>query len=437
MNMLKDMIQFLDESVTSYQAVAEIKKRLEAEGFLELQETNVWNLVKGKKYYVTRNQSSILAFTLGERLENFSFNIVSSHSDAPSFKIKPKYSIVKENMVQLNTEVYGGPLYSTWMDRLLGIAGRVLVREESGIQSKLVFLDQPCGLIPNMAIHMNRAANDGMKYDAQIDLLPLVSTNKEFDLMDYVAQSISVKKEEIIDKDLYLFPLDKARVWGDNEEFISSYHLDDLQCAYTTLQGFLKGSHPDTIGLYCCFDNEEVGSGTRQGAAGTFLSDVLERIRQELNFTEIDFKKALSSSLMISADNAHAYHPNHPEKMDPTNVVYLNKGVVIKYNANQSYATDGLSAALFREICDKANIPLQVITNRSGVRGGGTLGPVSIRQVSIPTVDVGLPQLAMHSTYETAGAKDGQMMIDAVEEFFNTHVQAVEDGQVKLLKREG
>ncbi|MFV0480072.1 MAG: M18 family aminopeptidase [Anaerorhabdus sp.] len=416
------LVQFLNQAVTSYHTVQEIEKRLQEEGYEEKKEVAKWELRKGKKYYVKRNESSIIAFSIGSKLDQWSFNIVSSHSDVPAFKLKPNCQISKDGAVQLNTEVYGGPLYSTWFDRLLSVAGKVVVRDKKGLHSKLVCLKEPVGIIPNVAIHLNREANTGLKYNEQVDLLPFVSLNREFNFMDYFAKEIGVKAKDIIDSELYLYPVDKAKVWGSENEFISSYHLDDAQCAYATLEGFLKGKNKNTIGVYCCFDNEEVGSGTRQGAASTLLCDVLDRIQEALKISDEQMMQAKASSLMISADNAHAYHPNHPEKLDPTNVCHLNKGVVVKYSAQKRYATDAVSAAIFKELCAAKKVDVQLVSNRSDVAGGSTLGPISTRTLSIPTIDIGLAQLAMHSAYETAGVHDTKMMIDVVEEFFNTQL---------------
>ncbi len=434
MKEINQMIDFLNHSVTSYQAIEKIEKQLQEKGFQQVYEIEKWNLEKGKSYYVKRNQSSLIAFRVGKRLEDMNFNIVASHSDAPAFKLKPNYKMTKENFVQLNTEVYGGPIYSTWMDRLLSVAGRLLVKEGKEVVSKLVCLDKPCGIIPNVAIHLNREANKGMKYNEQVDLLPFVSIDKDFDFMDYLAKEVNVKKSDIVDSDLYLYPTQKAEVWGSQNEFISSYHLDDLQCAYATLQGFLKGTHKDTVNMYCCFDNEEVGSGTRQGAASTFLQDTLGRIQSGLDIENEKFKQVLASSFLVSADNAHAYHPNHSELTDPTNTPQINKGVVIKYSANKKYATDGLSAAIFKEICHAKKVSVQAQTNRSDVAGGSTLGPIVVRSMGILSVDIGLPQLAMHSSYETAGIKDTEMLISAMEEFFSTHRIVKEDNRYEMRK---
>ncbi|MEG0239371.1 M18 family aminopeptidase [Anaerorhabdus sp.] len=418
----KKMMSFIQSSPTCYQAVDTIKGELVKEGFQEIKESDTYHLEKGKKYFVIRNYSSIIAFKIGERLNQMSYHVVASHSDAPSFKLKPKHKKTNSGYEVMNTEVYGGPIYNTWMDRLLSVAGRVLVKENDTIRILPVHMKEPLCLIPNLAIHMNRSVNEGVKLNPQIDMLPMISKNKEYDLMDVIAKKVNIDKEQILDTDLFLYPIDNGYVWGDQNEFVSMYHLDDLQCAYTTLQGFIKGSNRDTVSVYCCFDNEEVGSGTKQGADSTFLMDTIQRINSGLGYDFEMLQKALASSMIVSADNAHSIHPNHPEKSDPTNVVSINEGIVLKYNANQHYSTDGLSAALFKEICQDEKIKFQSFTNRSDERGGGTLGAISTSHVSILSVDIGCAQLAMHSALETAGVLDTDMMIYALEKFFNAHI---------------
>lgn len=422
MKSVENMLEFIFKSSTSYQAVDEIKNELVEEGFNELIENENWVIKKGGKYFVTRNHSSIIAFKIGSELDQLSFHIMASHSDAPSFKIKPRNKKNSAGYEIINTEVYGGPIYNTWMDRLLSIAGRVIIKSNDEIVARPVRLNYPVCIIPNLAIHVNRTVNDGVKLNPQVDLMPICSNDKDFNLLSLIASECNVNVSDIIDTDLFLYPFEKGSSWGKENEFVSAYHLDDLQCAYTTLQGFKQGSNDNTVSMYCCFDNEEVGSGTKQGADSTFLLDVLERIKSGLNMSEDELKRALASSMIVSADNAHAVHPNHPEKSDPTNMVEMNQGIVIKYNANQSYTTDGISASLFREICRQSDVAVQSYTNRSDERGGGTLGAVSIAHVSILSVDIGCAQLAMHSAFETAGSKDVEAMIEVSKKFYNSHV---------------
>ena len=431
------LLNFIEKSHSCFHTIEAIKEELNNNGFEELLESKAWKLEKGKKYYVTRNSSSIIAFNIGEDLNNYSFNMIASHSDSPVFKVKENYEIeVGKNYIQLNTEKYGGMLHSTWMDRPLSVAGRIVVKEGNKLVTKLVDVNRDLLLIPNVAIHMNKDANSGMKYNEQIDMLPLFGTseNGKGAFLDVIADAANVSKNDIVSNDLFLYNRMKPSIWGSKEEFISSPKLDDLQCAFTSLKAFVSSYSKKSINVYCCFDNEEVGSQTKQGAQSTFLVDVLNRINEGLGKNKEDYYRAMASSFMISADNAHAVHPNHPEKSDPTNRVYMNEGVVIKYNANQRYTTDGVSAALFKTMCENANIPYQSYTNRSDTPGGGTLGNVATTHVSIKMVDVGLAQLAMHSSYETAGVKDTYYMLKVMEEFYNSHLEETNFGEIQISK---
>ncbi|WP_312831492.1 M18 family aminopeptidase [Sedimentibacter saalensis] len=433
----KDLIEFIKKSPSVFHAVDALKTELKSEGFEELAEGKKWNIQKGSKYFVTRNHSSIIAFKVGEYLDDYSFNIVASHCDSPSFKIKDNYKIeASKKYVQLNTEKYGGMIYSTWLDRPLSVAGRVIAKNGENFETVLVNIDKNLVLIPNVAIHMNKEINSGMKYNEQVDLLPLygICAEGKDSFMDLVSSYAGVQKDNIISTDLFLYNRTEPTVWGENDEFMSSPKLDNLQCAYATLQGFLRGSNTKSVNVYCCFDNEEVGSGTKQGAASTFLEDVLKRINDNLGKSSEEYLCALASSFLISADNAHAVHPNHPELSDPTNRVYMNEGIVIKHNANQKYTTDAVSSALFKEFCKRADVPYQNYTNRSDVAGGSTLGNIASSKVSINMVDIGLAQLSMHSSYETAGIKDTLYLIKASEEFFNSHITEKSSGVLSVTK---
>nr|WP_300093006.1 M18 family aminopeptidase [Sedimentibacter sp.] len=432
-----DLIQFIRRCPSVFHAVDAIKAELKSEGFEELVEGKRWNLKKGNKYFVARNYSSIIAFKIGEELDDYSFNIVASHCDSPGFKIKDNYKIeANKKYVQLNTEKYGGMIYSTWFDRPLSVAGRIISKNSDLFETKLVNIDKDLVLIPNVAIHMNREVNSNMKYNEQVDLLPLYGIYSEGtdSFMDLVSSYACIQKENIISTDLFLYSRTEPAIWGENGEFISSPKLDNLQCAYATLQGFLRGKNNKTVSVYCCFDNEEVGSSTKQGAASTFLEDVLNRINGNLGKSREEYLCALASSFLISADNAHAVHPNHPELSDPTNRVYMNEGIVIKHNANQKYTTDAVSSALFKEFCKSANVPYQNYTNRSDVAGGSTLGNIASTKVSINMVDIGLAQLSMHSSYETAGIKDTLYLIQASEEFFNSRIEEKSSGVLSVTK---
>ena len=427
---VEELFQFIENSPSCFHAIETIRKKLNAEGFIELVEGRSWQIEKGKKYYVTRNLSSIIAFKIPEN-DFKNFHIVASHSDSPTFKIKENAEIeVNNKYVKLNTEKYGGMICSTWFDRPLSIAGRILVKEGNVVKTHLVNIDKDLVIIPNLAIHMNRSVNDGYKYNAQIDMLPLYGDNtSKGSLMKTVAQSVGVEEDSILGTDLFLYNRMRGTKIGANSEYISSPRLDDLECAYASLSAFLSETNSNSASVYCVFDNEEVGSGTKQGADSTLLYDVLRRINMCLGNSEEDYYKLIASSFMVSADNAHALHPNYSDKSDPTNKVYMNDGIVIKYNANQKYTTDAVSASIFKSICDSVNVPYQTFTNRSDILGGSTLGNISNAHVSLNTIDIGLAQLAMHSTYETAGAKDVTYLIDAIKAFYNTSIEQVEDGQ--------
>lgn len=432
----KEMLEFIKKSPSAFHAVESIVGELKSDGFVELTESEKWILEKGGKYYVTRNYSSVIAFKIGEDLDGYSFNIVASHSDSPSFKIKDNYKIETNKYIQLNTEKYGGMIYSTWFDRPLSAAGRVIIKNDKGIETRLVNIDRDLVIIPNVAIHMNKEVNSSMKYNEQVDLLPLYGSLKDSkdNFMDVVAEYADVEKECIISTDLFLYNRMEPSIWGSNDEFISSAKLDNLQCAYATLKGFIKGNNSKSVKVYCCFDNEEVGSGTKQGAASTFLEDVLKRINNNLGKTTEDYHCALSSSFMISADNAHAVHPNHPEKSDPSNRVYMNEGIVIKHNASQKYTTDAVSSAVFQLLCETSGIPFQHYSNRSDMPGGSTLGNIASLNVSVNTVDIGIAQLAMHSSYETAGVMDTYYMVKIMEEFFNSYFAETKTGALNITK---
>lgn len=420
MNVVEEMIDFLADCPTSYQSVVRIEQELIKEGYERLNETKPYELKKGGKYYVTRNGSSIVAFNVGEALDEPTFKIVASHSDCPGFKVKPHSFIKDGKVVKVNTEPYGGLIFYPWLDRPLSLAGRVIKESETGVEILPIQFKRPLCVIPSLAIHMNREVNSGHKFNPQLELMPLISNNQDLDLSDLIAENLNIPKETIIDYDLYLYPYEKAFVWGAENEFVSGHHLDDMQCGFTSLKGFINTFEKDSINVYACFDNEEVGSVSRMGADGKLLETTLDKIGQAFGF---DVDEAISRGMLVSADNAHAFHPNYPQKSDPTNRCYLNEGISLKYNANMSYTSDALSGAIFTRICKKGNIPYQVFTNRSDERGGSTLGKISFKHVSILSIDVGIPQLAMHSPIETSGVKDIQGMVDAIHMFMKTSIK--------------
>lgn len=424
----EQLLDFIDASPSCFHVIDNLKKILETEGFTELQETHRWELEKGGKYYVTRNNSSIIAFAIPEDVQGF--HIMASHSDSPSFKIKeiPEMT-VERKYTKLNVEGYGGMLMSTWFDRPLSVAGRLLVREGSGITTRLVNVDRDMLMIPSLAIHMNRGVNEGYKYNIQKDLLPLYGSGEAAGtFMETVAKAADVDTEDILGHDLFLYPRVKGTVWGAENDYISSARLDDLQCAFASVRGLLAAEKYEQVAMIAVMDNEEVGSSTKQGADSDFLRQTILRICHGLGMDETERSQAIAASFMVSADNAQAAHPNYMEKSDAVNCPFMNEGIVIKYNANQKYTSDGVSSALFKMICEKAGVPYQVYINRSDMAGGSTLGNIVNSQISMNTVDIGLAQLAMHSACETAGTKDTEYLIRAAKTFFESRIECVQDG---------
>lgn len=406
---VQELLSFIDGNPTAYHTTASVRNILLKEGFSELLESRRWQLEPGGSYFVCRNGSSILAFRMGEQLENYSFNVAAAHTDSPCFRIKENAEIhMGRKYTKLNTEGYGGMICSTWMDRPLSVAGRVLIKENDAITSRLLTLDRDLLMIPSVAIHMNREVNDKASYNKQVDMLPLLGgAAEEGVLKKLVAAELQVAEDQILGSDLFLCIREKAAVWGCNEEFISSGRLDDQQCVFGILKGFLNAHSAQSINVAAFFDNEEVGSGTKQGAA---------------------------SSFMFSADNAHAVHPNHPEYTDVNNCTYMNEGVVVKVHAGQKYTSDGMSMAVAKELAARAGVPLQYFANRSDKVGGSTLGNLAMAQVSMNCVDIGLPQLAMHSCYETAGARDIVSLIRLMEEFYASHFEETASGTLAICK---
>lgn len=420
-NISQQLLEFIENSPTCFHAVQAMTDILSAEGFTELKENQKWHIENGGRYFVTRNGSSLTAFTVPVQ-EMKGMHIIASHSDSPSFKIKENPELESEgHYIRLNVEGYGGMIRAPWFDRPLSVAGRVIVKDKAqgGFRSILVDIGRDLVMIPNLAIHMDRQINDSCKYNIQKDMLPIYGDlSAKGTFMKLIADTAGVPEEEILGHDLFLYNRQKGTVWGASGEFLSCSRLDDLQCAFASLKGFLAGKRQEYLAVHCVLDNEEVGSGTKQGAASTFLYDTLTRIHTSLGLSQEDYLIHLADSFMISADNAHAVHPAHTDKADPANRPYINGGIVIKFSASQKYCTDGISAAIFRDLCQRAGVPVQTFVNRSDMAGGSTLGNISNTQVALNTVDIGLPQLAMHSPYETAGVKDTGYLIRAAEEFF-------------------
>ena len=425
------LFDFIRRSPTPFHVVQALSERLQAAGYIPLPETVSWQLQPGGAYYVTRNGSSLIAFRIPSG-DWSGFLITASHSDSPTFQVKENGELAgPEGYLRLNTEPYGGMLMAPWLDRPLSLAGRVAVRLADGtIASRLVDLDRDLLVIPSVAIHLRRDANKGAALDPKTDLVPLLGLDQPKGcLKKLAAQAAGVEEQDLLSTELFLYLRQTGTVLGAGGELIAAPRLDDLQCVYGCLEGFLRSREQGCLPLYAVFDNEEVGSATKQGADSTFLSDILRRICAA---SGRDLPAAAAASLMLSADNAHAVHPNHPEYADTDNRPRLNGGVVIKRTASQRYATDGLSAALFSEICRRAQVPVQHLTNRSDLPGGSTLGNIANTHVSLPTVDIGLPQLAMHSVYETAGAADTDYLIRAVAAFYSTPLRCSGDGTYRI-----
>lgn len=413
MKIVKSLMNFIDNSPNCFEAVLSTKAILLENGFEELSLDKVWNLSKGGSYFTIKNDSSIICFKIGKNIVSPKIKMVASHNDSPTFKIKPLEMIVSADYTRFNTEPYGGILMSTWMDRLVGVAGRVIVNDNGTLVTKIVNLKEKNFIIPSLAIHLNREAGTNPSFNAQVDTLPLVSMDN-LTIEEILKEELDGKK--IMAHDLFLYNKDKASLAGANNELICAPKLDDLECAYISLDALINSDDDDNINICAIFNNEEVGSNSNNGAGSTFLNDVVCEIINNFNLNK---RVVLASSFLVSADNAHAIHPNHPEKSDPVNNVKINKGIVIKYNAGLSYTTDGYSAAVFKDICDKINVPIQNYTNRSDMRGGGTLGYVLLSKLSVNSVDIGLPQLAMHSSFETAGVKDIYFLHKALVAYYN------------------
>ena len=426
MDILKNLMDFLDSSVTMFHAINECEKVLQRSGFTYLPENEKWNINKGK-YYTKRNSSSLIAFDIAEG--DYHFQISAAHSDSPTFKLKDRPVIEANGYLKLNVEGYGGMINATWLDKPLTLAGRVMVNTDKGIETRLLHIDRDLLIIPNVPIHFNREINKGFAFNNQVDMLPILSAGnlKEDDFDNMIAKELGIEPEAILAKDLYLVNRQKAAIIGFDNELISSGRLDDLECVYTSLRGFVEAENKNHINVFAVFDNEEVGSITKQGAMSTFLASTLDRVNTALGKSKEEYYRAIAKSILISCDNAHAVHPNHPELFDVKNRPVLNQGIAIKESANQKYTTDAFSRAILKKILEKKNIPYQTFANRSDIAGGSTLGNLSNTVVSMNAVDIGLPQLAMHSAYETAGAKDVGYAFETLKAFFEANIDIKDD----------
>ena len=422
---MEKLQKFLDYAHSTYHAVDYLKKTLQNEGYSQLCEGKKWEIAPGGKYFVTRGGSAIIAFRVPVGAPD-GFLMSASHSDRPTFKWKEN-GILDGKYSRLSVERYGGMLISTWLDRPLSLAGRVLVETETGVESKLVDIRRDLLLIPNVAIHMNRSANEGYKWNPATDVLPLLGGKESGAKLMPLLEEMAGGK--ILGHDLFLYVRENAKVWGMDQEYISAQAIDDLACAWGCTEGFLAAGESGSVPVLCVFDSEEVGSGSVQGAASDFLEATLQRLCGAMGW---DLKAMLSSSFMVSADNGHALHPNHPEFADPQNAPIVGGGVVLKFNAAQRYTTDGVSGALFKKVCKGADVPVQTYYNRADLPGGSTLGYISLAHVSVLSADIGLPQLAMHSAYETAGVEDAKNLVKAMKAYYGSTLSVPEDGIYQL-----
>ncbi len=427
-NLALDLIDFLYKSPTAHHSVKTIRERLELNGFNEVKESDKWNLQKEGKYYVIKNDSALIAFTIGNGdIEEDGFKLIGAHTDSPGFRIKANPEMVSEGTyLKLNTEVYGGPILYTWFDRPLGIAGKVTIKGSSPLKPevKLVNINKPLLIIPSLAIHMNRSVNEGLNINKQKDTLPLLSLiNEKFEkdgyLLKILAEELKVDTSDILGFDLGLYEIEKGAIIGLNEEFISAGRLDDMWMVYAGIQALIESKPNKSTKVMVCMDNEEIGSLTAQGANSALLLNILERITLALGKDREGLHRALANSLMISADLAHAVHPNLEEKHDPTNRPVLGKGPVLKTAASGSYSTDSYNAAIFEGLCNSAEVPYQKFFNRSDVRGGTTIGPITSSLLTIPVMDMGAPLLSMHSIRELAAVKDNVYTIKLFTQFYN------------------
>ena len=420
-NRISALQAYLDKAHSVYHAVAELTQQLEQAGYVRLAEQDSWQLAPGGKYYVTRGRSALVAFRIPENTPT-GFLMAAAHTDRPTFKMKENGELTG-TYTRLATEKYGGMVLSSWMDRPLSIAGRVMVQTETGIAPKLVDIDRDLLVIPSVAIHLNRKVNEGYAWNPAVDTLPLLGGEKAAGKLMPMLEELAGGK--ILGHDLYLYVRQESRLFGIDQEFITAQGLDDLMCAWCCTQGFVESETGSSLPVLCLFDSEEVGSSSVQGACSDLLQSILERICRSCGR---ELSQMLRHSFMISADSAHALHPNHPELSDSTNAPVMNGGIVLKFNANLRYATDGVATAILRSICQKANVPVQTYYNRADLPGGSTLGSLSLAHVAVPTADIGLAQLAMHCACETAGAQDVNYLTQAMKTYFGCTLECTANG---------
>lgn len=425
--LIGDLMSFMDSSVCNFLAVKTISQRLESSGFVNLDPTDRWRLTQGGKYFMTKNDSALFAFVVGNGNLSDGFKIISSHSDSPGFRVKPSPEMLSGGgVLRLNTEVYGGPILYTWFDRPLSLAGRVIVRSDNPLRPevRIVRFDSPLLTIPHLAIHFNRSVNEGNPLSKQKDMMPVLAqlgkdVNANGYLLKMVADRAGVDVGDILDFDMSLYDTTPAALVGANGDFLTSGRLDDLSMVHASLTALLSSKPSNMTQIMAVFDNEETGSGTKQGAASPVLYNLLVRIIDSLGGDNETLLRAIDSSFMVSADNAHALHPNYPEKHDPTNHPVLGGGPTIKINANCKYMTDAQSAAVFRSICEGAEVPFQYFVNHSDSAGGSTLGNILTSQIDLRGVDMGAAIWAMHSVRETASPIDHFYITKAFTYFYD------------------
>lgn len=417
MNYSEQLLQFIKKSPSAYHVIQNMEEELGESGFVYLPEGEKWNIKPGKSYYTKRNDASLIAWRMPEGKAK-GYHIAAAHGDSPGFFVKENPEITGEEYVRINTEKYGGMILSTWFDRPLSVAGRLTVKGENGVESRLVHIDEDLLVIPSLAIHMEAKLNKGYEYHVKTDMVPIYAEKSGKTLKELAACQAGVSADGILGQDLYLYVRDEGRFVGRDKEWLLSPRLDDQQCVYGILQGIKQEVPTEYISMAAVFHNEEVGSTTRQGADSTFLADVLMWIGEAMGDSEGEVRRKITQSFLISADNAHAVHPNHPEKADSTNQPVLNGGVVLKFHGNQKYTSDAMTAGYLRMLCAEADVPCQTYHNQSDLAGGSTLGNISTSHVSVPSVDIGLAQLAMHSAVETAGSRDLDSLIKLLRTYF-------------------
>ncbi len=422
------LLDFINNSPTCFNVVSNLEKEFLDNDYIKLKENEKFILEKGKKYYIKRNNSSLIAFTIGKNInENYSYKIVASHTDSPCFKLKPRYEGKTNIYNKINIEPYGGMINSTWLDRPLSIAGRIIYKNNNEITEKIININKPCLMIPNKCIHFVRDMNNGHIYNYDKDLQPFYTQEDSISLLQIIENETKINKDSIINFDLFAYNYEKGYLWGNQDEYISCSRLDDLECVFISKESLLSNTDDFNINVACFFNNEEVGSLSYQGAESDFLIKTLTRINNALSFDDETFNCAISKSFILSCDNAHAVHPNDESITDRYNQVFMNKGIVIKSSAKENYISNGLSSSIVQIMCEESNTPYQFFANRSDIPGGSTLGNLSNNQVSILGCDIGLSQLAMHSSFETAGSKDIQYLYNLLNHFYSNSIPYFND----------